>query len=180
MNENDSIPMPAMSEPNPIQEQAAEGELTFEWHRNEFGSKRDEYGDREVVDTAYQATAIIIEPEPDKVVQEQRQSVVRWRQEYQSKNYVVFKREAGFVAFRTDVMVGPREAASVELRTVTLDGPEPSLAWEVYTQTPHGGWEPVEGQHLHPRTAPAEQWQEETENIVLPKLIAQRTEVVAQ
>src|ERR1039458_2122932 len=94
MNENDSIPMPAMSEPNPIQEQAAEGELTFEWHRNEFGSKRDEYGDREVVDTAYQATAIIIEPEPDKVVQEQRQSVVRWRQEYQGKNYVVFKRAA--------------------------------------------------------------------------------------
>ena len=105
---------------------------------------------------------------------------MRWCHPHEGRNYVVLKHEGGYVALRSDVALRPREATRVELRAVTLDGPQPTLGWEVYAQSPHGGWEPVEGQHLHPRTAPAGQWLEELENIVLPKLTAQRTELVAQ
>lgn len=183
MNENDSPPEPL--EQNPPQDlavvpKAPEPFVNFEWHEQVFGSRRDEYGEPELVETIHQVNAAIQEPQPGEVIQEPHQAVVRWCHPHEGRNYVVLKHEGGYVALRSDVALRPREATRVELRAVTLDGPQPTLGWEVYAQSPHGGWEPVEGQHLHPRTAPAGQWLEELENIVLPKLTAQRTELVAQ
>jgi hypothetical protein len=185
MNENQSTPPPEIPEPKPapppvVVTPPPEPVLTFEWHESALGPPLDASGEAVPVETRHQAAAVILAPKPGQVIQEPYQSFVRWRQAHAGGHYVLLKRDDGYVALRSDVAVGPREATRVELRAVNLDGPQPALGWEVYTQGSHGVWEPVEGQHLHPRTASAGKWLDELENIVLPKLIAQRTEVVAQ
>ena len=154
--------------------------ITFDWCRYTYGSTSDEHGDPEVVDVPVQLSATIIEPEPDKVLEEQRQSVLCWQQEFNGERYAVFKRDTGYVAARTDVWVGPHDASRIELRAVTLAGEKPTPAWEVYFKSTEGAWVPVENQHLQSRTATAEQWLEEIEKTTLPKLIAQRTELIGE
>ena len=155
-------------------------ELTFEWYRPSSDIAHDGNGDSEIADTAQQTTATIIEPEAGKVLQESGNSILCWGQEFQGEHYVILKRDADYLAARTDVRLTPRETGQIELRGVTLEGEPPSPGWEIYVKTPEEAWLPVEGQHLQAHTESAEKWLEEIEKTILPKLVAQRTELIGQ
>ena len=87
-------------------------------------------------------------------------SVWLWGQYHEGRLYAILSKRGGYSAIRTDVQVerdGDQDQR-YQMRPVVLDEPNRPRAWEVLRRNRNGHWEPLEGQHLRPRTALAEDW----------------------
>lgn len=114
-----------------------------------------EDSDPEVFDVCYRYRAKVANPEEGRVVEGK---VHNWQYEDDGAQYAILDSKSGYLAVRTNLHVLPTYSCYSQMRSVALDEPGRPLAWEVYRKNDFGAWTPIEGQHLRPRTAKAEDW----------------------
>ena len=121
-------------------------------------------------------TATIIEPEIGKRI---NGKVLCWQVQHNDLFYAVMDSGGDYVAIRTDVYLSSIGHQWYEMRSVVLVEPNRPLAWEVGFKNRKDAWQPVEGQHLRPRTAPAEEWLMDV-GTALNGLLNQHRDLVAE